>query len=376
MSTSPLIPWPLEPDQLVGQYRIVRLLGRGSNAEVFRAAEDTSGQEVALKLLHAYGDDPAQLARFRQEMALVMRLHHANIASVHAYGVHENRFYVVMDLIEGTSLRDVLSERRDGLAFPKALDIFQQVAAAVGYAHTQGLVHLNLRPSNILLASGVQPMLVDFGMGDALAGDNVTTAEFSSRAPIYMSPEQAAGREITPRADIYALGILLYEMTTGDVPFKGSVPARIMVQHLQAEPRPPIELKSDLDPRVNAVILQALAKTPEERFATPQAMLDALTAEAEADNYDTVNLSTSEARAFRQELIAARDQLKRAAPPERVEEPELVTAEPSVEAVPVAPPEAIQPDKAPLSSAMLIAIGVALVVIVLVLILLLSQGVG
>lgn len=357
---------------MVGRYRIVRLLGRGSRAEVFRAMDDTTGQEVALKLLHTHSDDPVLVERFQNEMAHIARLEHPNIARVHTSGVHDERLYIVMDLVEGTSLRDVLSERRDGLAFPKALDIFQQVAAAVGYAHTQGVIHLNIRPSNILLASGVQPMLVDFGMSEALEGDSVTTAEFSSRAPIYMSPEQAAGREITPRADVYALGILLYEMTTGDVPFKGNIPARIMVQHLQAEPRPPIELKGDLDPRVNSVILQALAKDPEHRFATAQAMLEALTAEAEADNYDTVNLSRSEAKAFRQELLAARDQLKRAAPPERVEEPELSADEPDTLATP--PREPVKPS-IEISKAMLLAVGVALVVIVLVLILLLSQGV-
>jgi serine/threonine protein kinase len=166
-------------------------------------------------------------------------------------------------------------------------------------------------------------------------------------------------------------------MTTGDVPFKGNVPARIMVQHLQAEPRPPIELKGDLDPRANSVILHALSKEPEDRFATPQAMLDALTAEAEDDNYDTVNLSSNEARAFRQELLAARDQLKRTAlPPEKVDEPELVTEEPD-QAVPVPLEEPVTPGPATpaISNAILLAVGVALVVIVLVLIVLLSQGV-
>jgi serine/threonine protein kinase len=358
---------------MVGRYRIVRLLGRGSNAEVFRAADDATGQEVALKLLHTLSDDPTLVEHFQREMAQVARLQHPNIASVHAFGIHDERFYIVIDLIEGTSLRDVLSERRDGLAFPKALDIFQQVAVAVGYAHTQGVIHLSIRPSNILLASGVRPMLVDFGMAEALAGDNVTTAEFSSRAPIYMSPEQAAGREITPQADIYALGILLYEMTTGDVPFKGNIPARIMVQHLQAEPRPPIELKVDLDPRVNGVILQALAKEPGQRFATPQAMLEALTTEDEADNYDTVNLSRTEAKAFRQELIAARDQLKRAAPPERVEIPVFDVDVPVTIPAPLVEPAK---ENGGISNARLLAAGVALVVIVLVVILLLSQGAG
>ena len=357
---------------MVGPYRIERLLGRGSGAEVFRALDTTSGEEVAFKLLHVFSDDAAQVDRFQRELNQVTRLIHPNIARVRTYGTHEDRFYIVMDLVEGTSLRDVLSERRDGLAFPKALDIFQQVAAAVGYAHTQGVIHLSIRPSNILLASGVQPMLVDFGMTEALGIDSVTTAQFSSRAPIYMSPEQAAGREITPLADIYALGILLYEMTTGDVPFKGNVPARIMVQHLQAEPRPPIELKGDLDPRVNDAILQALAKEPADRFATPLAMLEALTAEAEADSYDTVNLSRNEARAFRQELLAARDQLKRAAPPERVDPPELVADLPPT--LPVAPEEA-PPARGGISNAMLLAVGLALgVIVLLVAILLLSQG--
>ncbi len=359
MTHQPVIPVPLEPGTTLAHYRINRLLGRGSAAEVYRASHIETGEEYALKALHIRASDQTLARRrFEREMAVVARLDHPGICRVHDFGcVSPGSYYIVMDLIEGTSLRDVLSERRDGLPLPKALDIFQQVVEAVNYAHTQGVIHQDVRPSNILLANGVRPILVDFGIVRMLDQDDVTTAEFSPRAPLYMSPEQAAGREITPRADIYALGILLYEMTTGDVPFKGGSAARVLVQHLQASPRPPSELKGDLDTRVEAVILKALSKEPHERYGSPLAMLDDLTDEQQADNYDTITLTRGEARAFRDELKAAQAQYQQQAAP------------PPEQAVSPTPP-------APDRRLLLIGGAVLVIALIVVALVLLLQGAG
>lgn len=361
MTHQPATPAPLEPGSTLAGYQINRLLGRGSAAEVYRASRIETGEEFALKLLHIRASDQTLARhRFEREMAVVARLDHPGISHIHEFGgVSPGTYYIVMDLIDGASLRDVLSERRDGLPLPKALDIFQQLAEALTYAHTQGVIHQDVRPSNILLANGVRPILVDFGLVRLLDQDDITTAQFSPRAPLYMSPEQAAGREITPRADIYALGILLYEMTTGDVPFKGGSAARVLVQHLQAAPRPPSELKGDLDSRVEAVILKALSKEPHERYASPLVMLDDLTDAPQADSYDTVTLTRNEAAAFRQELNAARAQYQ----------PQAASSAP--------PPSAPEPSAPPgLDRRLLLIGGVVLVVVVVVLAILILQGMG
>ncbi len=313
---------PLEPGQRFGAYEIRRMLGRGTVAEVYRAFSPDLHLEVALKILHpatrasgAAAEDQ-QRWRFGREMQLISSLHHPNIARIFDYGDIQGKYYVAMELIEGPSLRDMLSERRTAFPPDRALQIFRPLADAVAYAHSYGVLHQDIRPGNILFDDTTnRPVLVDFGLVRVLGYDDLTTAPFSPHSPAYMSPEQAAGREVTPRSDIYSLGILLYELITGDVPFKGETATRVLVRHMQEAPRPPGELVVNLDPRIESAILRALDKDPHNRFATPREMLEALEKPIAESEYDTLRLPRENVQEFRQKVRLARR-------PEAVEQPE------------------------------------------------------
>ncbi len=299
----------LEPGQVWQGYQIQRLIGRGSLTEVYRALSPALGAPVALKLLLFKPADEQKAAalqeRFFQALPPCAALDHPGIARVYDYGLADRHYYIASRLVEGTVLQDVLSERRSGLPQARALTIFRQVADAVAYAHGRGVVHQDIRPGNILLDGPDTPVVVDFGLLRIATGDAQTTAEFSPRAPLYMSPEQASGAEITPRSDVYSLGILLYEMLTGDVPFRGSTPVQILLQHLQRDPRPPGELVPDLDPRVEAAILRAMAKNPADRFSSPLEMVLAMEEPAPSLDYETITLTDLDAREVRERFRQA-----------------------------------------------------------------------
>lgn len=310
MADQPNTGFALESGQHLGPYKIIRLAGRSSLSTVYRAEAPLFDTAVALKVLNLVPDNPAKVAeitqRFRREMAATAALQHPNIANVLDYGIDHERFYLVTQLVEGPSLRDRLSARRGGFPQDQAVALFEQVADALAYAHSKHIIHQDLRPGNILLTDEDTPVVVDFGLTRVFQNDLTTTAEFSPNTPLYMAPEEAAGQPVTPQADIYSLGILLYELMTGDVPFKGGTAAGILVQHIQQVPRPPSELKPDLDPRIDATILRALVKDPEGRFPSPRSMAEAIQAKHEETAFDTVTLSKEDTNTFRQKITAVR----------------------------------------------------------------------
>ncbi len=319
-STHPL---RLEPGQIWGNhYEIRRLVARGSVTEVYRAFAPALKTEIALKIMTFRPEDAGRSAglheRFFEALRACAGLEHPNIGRIFDYGEIEGRYYIAMEYIEGTALRDVLSERRSGLPEERALDIFQQVADAVAYAHSKGVVHQDIRPGNVILADGgARPVVIDFGMMGVLSGDEQSTAEYSPRAPLYMSPEQASGGEVGPAADIYSLGILLYEMVTGDVPFKGTSATRVLVQHLQQEPRLPSDLNIQVDLAVETAIMRALAKRPEDRFESPLSMIELIRRTPDPQEFDTVTLHTDNLQDFRQRAAAAARPVS-GPPPEKV----------------------------------------------------------
>ncbi|GAB4572372.1 MAG: hypothetical protein Kow0077_11660 [Anaerolineae bacterium] len=313
----------LEPGQTwKSKYIVRRLLGRGNMGLVFRAYASALKTEVTLKILFVRPVDSARYeqlkTRFLETMKACADLEHPNIARVLEYGEYDGRLYLVRELVDGPTLRDVLSERRSPLPFDQTLSIFQQVADALHYAHHRGVIHQDIRPGNVLLAdSGERPVVVDFGLLGVMSGDSRTTAEYSPRAPLYMSPEQASGGSVGPRSDVYSLGVLLYEMVTGDVPFKGMSPAAVLVQHLQQPPRPPSELNPGLDVAVEMAIMKALAKNPAERFESPLALLEAIQQQSDPDEFDTITLSRESLRDFRERAMASRqEQASRSQPVE------------------------------------------------------------
>lgn len=316
-----------KPGQIWGNnYEMRRRIARGSVTEVYRAFAPTLKTEVALKIMTFRPEDDSRVDRLHDRFFAAMQmcsgLEHPNIARIFDYGEIDGHFYEAMELVEGSTLRDILSARRTGLPEQRALDIFAQVADAVAYAHSKGVTHQDIRPGNIMMADdGERPVVVDFGMLGVVSGDQQSTAEYSPRAPLYMSPEQASGGEVGPRSDVYSLGILLYEMFTGDVPFKGVSAARVLVQHLQQSPRPPSELNIGIDLAVETAILKALAKKPEDRFDSPLSMLESIQRTPDPQEYDTVTLNRESLRDFRQQVATTR--LTTSAPPEKISTAEI-----------------------------------------------------
>ncbi len=356
MTYRPFTPLQLAPGQIWGNnYEIRRMLARGSVTEVYRAYAPALKTEVALKIMTFRPATDAGTARlrerFQQGMRGVVGLEHPNIGRVYDYGELEGYCYTAMELINGPSLRDLLSERRRGLPETYALSVFQQICDAMTFAHNQGLTHQNLHPGNILLADDAQrPVVIDFGMLGMLSGDIYSTAEFSPRAPLYLAPEQAAGEAVGPWTDVYALGILLYEMVTGDVPFKGLAPTSVLVQHLQQPPRAPSELNPGLDPAIENAILKALSKRPADRFQSPLAMLEAMRPPDNPLDFDTITLTREDLQDVRQQAAILQPALKPAAG--------TVAEEQGAPQAPLFP----------------VLVGVILVVIVILVVLLAGQG--
>lgn len=284
----------LKPGFKLGKYEIKGLLGRGGMAEVYRAHNPDLGQDVAIKVLHpAIVDSQDGSARFRQEAQAAGRLTHPNIVRVYDFEVQGTIYYMVMEILEGDTLRELISRHPNGMPVPLAMSVFRQIGTAVDYAHKHGVIHRDIKPSNIVLV-GERAVLTDFGLAKLAGHVRLTATGTSSGTPAYMAPEQASGQEITPRTDVYSLGIVLYEMVTGDVPFKGDSFANVLIQHIQMAPPRPSAAVVGLDFRVEAVILRALAKDPEQRYDSVEEMIKELDAESGDLSDKTIFVSTEE----------------------------------------------------------------------------------
>ena len=271
----------LMPGTTLGKYEIKDLLGRGGMAEVYRARNPDLNQDVAIKVLHpGFSDDDAG-RRFRQEAQAISMLNHPNIIRIFDFDT-TSLYFMVMELIDGPTLRQVISAAPDGLPAADALRLFKPLAEAVGYAHSHNVIHRDIKPGNVLIAPNSRPVLTDFGLARVLGGERLSVSGQTSGTPTYMSPEQVAGLGVGPESDIYALGIVLYEMISGDVPFKGDSFVSIALQHLNtAPPRLPERLLT-ADARIGYVIERALSKQPEDRFPTTADMLAALDTDQQA----------------------------------------------------------------------------------------------
>jgi serine/threonine protein kinase len=280
----------------LGKYEIKSLLGRGGMAEVYRALNPDLNQDVAIKVLHPHIiDSDAAITRFRQEAQAIAALSHPNIIRVFDFDTANGVYYMVMELIDGPTLHSIMSDYPKGMPLDLATGIFRQLADAVAYAHERGTIHRDIKPGNVLMADGTRPVLTDFGLARIVGGERLTASGMSSGTPAYMSPEQASGGEISGESDIYSLGIMLYEMVTGNVPFKGDSFATVLLQHLQQLPPRPSESIPDLDPRVEHVILRALEKDPADRFHSAREMISELAGEMPDGPYQTVQFETEEA---------------------------------------------------------------------------------
>jgi hypothetical protein len=250
----------------VGRYEIVREVGRGGTAVVYLARQSDLDRDVALKeLAGLHASDPAFVERFLRESRVAGSLNHPNIVTVHEYFEHQGTAFIAMEYFERGSLRGVVS----GLTLPQVAGVLEGVLAGLGHAHARGIVHRDLKPENVMVTSSGAAKIADFGVAKVLedaAGRPLTLSGTTLGTPAYMAPEQALATEVGPAADLYAVGVMAYEMLSGDVPFHGSdVAMAIMLQHLNEAPPPLREARPDLDPALCAWVERLLAKAPADR---------------------------------------------------------------------------------------------------------------
>ena len=257
----------VEAGQMLGPYRIIEQVGQGGMATVYKAYHAAMDRFVAVKILpRELAESPEFTGRFQQEARVIAHLEHAHILPVYDYGESDGYTYLVMRYLEAGTLKEKLSA---GLLPLSEVDrLFSQLADALDYAHAKGIIHRDLKPSNVLLDARRNVFLTDFGIAKLLESDKKYTGTGAMiGTPAYMSPEQAQGLPVDQRTDVYALGIILYEMVTGRVPFDAETPLAIILKHLN-DPLPlPSTLRPGLAPALEAVLLHALTKNPADRFA-------------------------------------------------------------------------------------------------------------
>ncbi len=260
---------------VVGDYRVIGTLGAGGMGEVYRVQHVISQREEAMKvLLRDLGEDPARAERFSREIQLHARLNHPNIAGMHTAFHVGNQLLMVMELVEGQSLRSLM--RGAGVGLWQGVDIIRQVLAALAYSHEMGITHRDIKPSNIMLTVQGQVKLLDFGLATAAGDQRLTRTGAIVGSLHYMPPEQIRSEAVDARSDIYSVGATLWEITAGKVPFEGGSDYAIIMGHLEDNPAPPRDSRTEVPDALWSALLKALAKKPEDRFQTAREFHDAL----------------------------------------------------------------------------------------------------
>ncbi|CAM5387814.1 Serine/threonine protein kinase OS=Streptomyces alboniger OX=132473 GN=CP975_18070 PE=4 SV=1 [Streptomyces alboniger] len=261
-----------------GRYRLTRRLGRGGMAEVFAAEDVRLGRTVAVKLLRAdLAEDPTSKARFTREAQSVAGLNHHAIVAVYDSGEDfvggQSVPYIVMEIVEGRTIRDLLLNA-EAPGPEQALIIVSGVLEALAYSHQHGIVHRDIKPANVIITHNGAVKVMDFGIARALHGASTTMTQTGMvmGTPQYLSPEQALGKAVDHRSDLYATGCLLYELLALRPPFTGETPLSVVYQHVQDIPTPPSEVSEAVPPELDGLVMRSLAKEPDDRFQTAEEM--------------------------------------------------------------------------------------------------------
>lgn len=262
---------PQDPSDalLANRYQVTKLLGRGGMADVLLARDKTLERKVAIKVLRQdLIARPEFRARFQQEAKAAANLLHPNIVTIYDYGQDGGKYFMVMEYVDGTDLKTLL-RRRNRFNVAEALDLLCQACSGVGYAHRAGLVHCDLKPHNLLVTSDTRVKIADFGIARALAAiqpDEHHDIVWGS--PLYFSPEQAAGRPPSPASDVYSLGVILYELISGRLPFQAENAEELIELHQAVHPTPPSLLNPEVSPELEQIMLKVLAKETSSRYRT------------------------------------------------------------------------------------------------------------
>jgi serine/threonine protein kinase/formylglycine-generating enzyme required for sulfatase activity len=259
----------------LGQYQILERLGRGATSIVYKAYQEKLDRYVAIKVLSPHFiEEESFLERFHQEARAVARLDHPNILPVYDFDRIGDTVFIVMKYVTGGTLRDLMTAP---LPLSDVSELATQVGLALGYAHKMGVVHRDVKPSNILMADSHQALLTDFGLAKIVAlGRHLTQSGVGVGTPDYMSPEQARGHAVDGRADLYSFGVMVYEMLAGQLPFEADSSMGVVVKHLTEPPRSLCEARPDVPWAVEQVIFKAMAKEPADRYPTTETMVVAL----------------------------------------------------------------------------------------------------
>ncbi len=261
----------------LGRYEIVAHIGHGGMAEVYLGQQVNLDRHVAIKVLHPFlADEVGFVTRFQREAQLVATLRHPNIVQVYDFDYDEEYevYYMVMEYIQGATLKDRL--QNDGITLENGVFITAGVADALHYAHQRDMVHRDVKPANIMFTEEGHPVLADFGIARMLSVSGLTASGAMVGTPAYMAPEIGMGEPATASADIYSLGVVLYQLVTGRLPFEAEVPMSLVMKHINDPVPPPTKFVPDMPAELETVILTALRKQPQERFATAGEMAVAL----------------------------------------------------------------------------------------------------
>ena len=267
-----------------GRYRILRRIGSGGMADVYCADDTHLGRQVAIKVLHRrFAQDQEFVERFRREAKSAAGLNHPNVVGVFDRGEHEGTYYIAMEFLTGRTLKDIVTAEAP-MPQERVIDIGTQILEAAGFAHRHGVIHRDFKPHNVIVDELGHAKVTDFGIARAGASEMTETGSIMGTAQ-YLSPEQAQGHAVTATSDIYSIGVMLYEMLAGRLPFEGDSAVAVALKHLSEPPPPLSQFRPDLHPALEAVVMAALAKDPAQRWQSAEdlaAALEAARAQIEA----------------------------------------------------------------------------------------------